>query len=268
MALSIPNRYVSALMAIRHLPESAIAELVEALASASINSRPEGMCSAIKDKVPSVPENQLESVVDALYALYNVREYSEMNRNSFLRELIAAIEDSAEEKFSESESGALRTRLRKLLNIDSLDSLSKAVRLQRTEERVYCRASIVSDIRPVFGANVGEKPLAAVIMHKLELGFHGDGEHHEFSVLASQWNEQTQYLSIGAKAVSHPAYFEIVAMGPKVIPLVLEELRDRPSQWFVALRALAKIDPVPPNANRSEAREAWLRWGLQNGYIS
>jgi hypothetical protein len=88
-----------------------------------------------------------------------------------------------------------------------------------------------------------------------------------FVALADEWYRDAQFLSVASKAVSHPSYFEIVALGPRVIPLILEQLRDRPSHWFVALRALAKVDPAEEGADRSASRDAWLEWGRKRGYI-
>jgi hypothetical protein len=56
-------------------------------------------------------------------------------------------------------------------------------------------------------------------------------------------------------------------MGKPALPLLLEVLRDKPSHWFAALRAVANVDPVDPEANPSEARKAWLDWGKSEGYI-
>jgi len=56
-------------------------------------------------------------------------------------------------------------------------------------------------------------------------------------------------------------------MGKPALPLLLEVLRDKPSHWFAALRAVANFDPVNPEANPSEARKAWLDWGKSEGYI-
>jgi hypothetical protein len=89
----------------------------------------------------------------------------------------------------------------------------------------------------------------------------------EFDALVERWRRETQHLSLISKKVAHPAYFRIIGMGKPVVPLVLEELRDRPSHWFVALRFTANTDPVPQGANPSRAREAWLEWGRAEGLV-
>lgn len=89
----------------------------------------------------------------------------------------------------------------------------------------------------------------------------------EFSILAEQWRRDTQHLSQISKKVTHPAYFRIMGMGERVVPLLLEELRDRPGHWFAALKATANVEPVPGGANPSTAREAWLDWGRSEGLL-
>ena len=89
----------------------------------------------------------------------------------------------------------------------------------------------------------------------------------EFSSLANQWSQDTRHLSVISRAVAHPAHLRIVALGERALPLILEELRDRPNHWFFALNAIANVDPVPPGANVSMAREAWLEWGRRGGLV-
>jgi hypothetical protein len=44
-------------------------------------------------------------------------------------------------------------------------------------------------------------------------------------------------------------------------------MEDRGGHWFWALKAIAGVDPVAPeDRGRVEAmREAWLRWGREQG---
>ncbi len=43
-------------------------------------------------------------------------------------------------------------------------------------------------------------------------------------------------------------YQRIVGMGLSTVPLILEELRREPDQWFWALEAITEENPVPPEA--------------------
>jgi Uncharacterised protein family (UPF0175) len=89
----------------------------------------------------------------------------------------------------------------------------------------------------------------------------------EFTALAELWRHDTKHLSQIAKKIAHPAYFRIMGMGEAVVPLLLEELRERPAYWFAALRATTNVDPSPAEATPSQAREAWLEWGKSQGFI-
>jgi hypothetical protein len=89
----------------------------------------------------------------------------------------------------------------------------------------------------------------------------------EFRSLVEQWRRDTHHFSQISKKVTHPAYFRIMGMGERAIPLLLEELRDRPSHWFSALKAIANFDPVPTGASPAMARDAWLEWGRKNRLI-
>jgi hypothetical protein len=69
--------------------------------------------------------------------------------------------------------------------------------------------------------------------------------------------------------VLHPAYQQIVGMGPAAISLLLLELKKDPDYWFEALKAITGIDSVVANdmGNLSKMVESWLDWGRVNGYI-
>ena len=91
-----------------------------------------------------------------------------------------------------------------------------------------------------------------------------------FRALADQSRWETGPLSSSTAIAAHPAYQEIIGMGPAAIPLVLRELQERGGHWFAALRALSGENPVPRQyAGRvPKMCEHWLEWGREKGYIS
>jgi hypothetical protein len=97
----------------------------------------------------------------------------------------------------------------------------------------------------------------------------GQGDLDEpFRALAAQWYQETGPLSSITKQAMHPAYQRIIAMGPRVIPLILKELQVRPAHWFWALNALTGVDPAREQTTFKGAVEAWLKWGYKQGYIT
>jgi hypothetical protein len=70
------------------------------------------------------------------------------------------------------------------------------------------------------------------------------------------------------EAESHPAYREIIALGPEVVPLLLRDLAESHTHWFGALEAITGAHPVPLAlaGNIPAMVDAWLRWARDNGY--
>ena len=84
---------------------------------------------------------------------------------------------------------------------------------------------------------------------------------------ADLWRKETRHWSSVTKMTIHPSYRRIMGMGPAVLPLLLQELRERPDHWFVALNAITGDDPTPPSGTFHEAVDAWILWGIQHGYL-
>ncbi len=67
----------------------------------------------------------------------------------------------------------------------------------------------------------------------------------------------------------HKDYQSIMARGKEVIPYILIRLKTKPDDWFWALKYLADNYDAAANATSfDEAVQAWLKWGIENGYIS
>ena len=90
----------------------------------------------------------------------------------------------------------------------------------------------------------------------------------KFQALATTWRNEAQALSSVTQMAMHPAYQQIIGMGPIVIPLILRELQDKPDHWFWALKAITGVDPVK-SSERGRVKQmaaAWLRWAKEQGY--
>jgi len=88
-----------------------------------------------------------------------------------------------------------------------------------------------------------------------------------FAELAARWSAETSLTSSVQRRVLHPAYQQIIGLGPPALPLILRELRERRDHWLWALYAIAREDPAPPDAAFDEAVDAWLRWGSERGLL-
>jgi hypothetical protein len=89
----------------------------------------------------------------------------------------------------------------------------------------------------------------------------------EFNKRADRWRKDTSFQSSLAAKFMHEDYQTIMAMGPPVIPLILNRLRTAHEHWFWALRHLARKDVAAGADNPTTAAKAWITWGKEKGYI-
>ncbi len=83
-----------------------------------------------------------------------------------------------------------------------------------------------------------------------------------FTELATRWRREVAATSSISKVYFHPAYQQIIGLGPDVLPLIFRELRKKPELWFWALGAITGENPAPKDAVGDVERqaEAWLKW--------
>jgi hypothetical protein len=187
MALQVPKQHLPTIGKILALSDAATTELISALSSATITSEAPALAEKIAGSVPTIQPTDLAEILGTLYSLYHVREFSEVGSSRFLTDLVEGLRSNPDFNLKKAEdASAAKKRFQRLLNVETLNILTKAIRLQRDGERIYCDARIVSDIRPVFGDDVADKPISAVITHTLKLGYHEGGDHKQFFVVLDE----------------------------------------------------------------------------------
>jgi len=89
-----------------------------------------------------------------------------------------------------------------------------------------------------------------------------------FRRLAEVWHQETDHLSSMSEASAHPAYQEIIDLGPDILPLLFRDLEENHTHWFGALAALTGAQPIPTGAGGKIPTmvDAWIRWAKDNGY--
>lgn len=90
-----------------------------------------------------------------------------------------------------------------------------------------------------------------------------------FLSLLRTWKEETKYLSLIYQKVMHPAYLEMIGMGPQIVPLLLEELGREPNFLFPALAAITGQNPVrrEHQGDIEKITQDWLDWGRREGHL-
>jgi hypothetical protein len=183
MALDIPIEEAPTIAVISTLPAASVDDLIAALTDAPLISDPKAMTAYISKRLPSISAKQMSPVLDTLYMLYYVRGLSGATETRFLSDLMNGVRELPGLKLTQQELTKLQARFKKLLSIKTLTAISKAARLQRDGERLYCESKILSDMRPVFGPDPTASPVGAVLTHTLKLVYHLGKEHKEFHVV-------------------------------------------------------------------------------------
>ena len=92
----------------------------------------------------------------------------------------------------------------------------------------------------------------------------------EFQRCAAAWKRDTSHLSVEGEIATHEAYQSIISMGAPAIPLILEDLRQEPHHWFIALDELTGESPELTEEDYGSIdalSDAWVKWGKSKGYI-
>lgn len=89
-----------------------------------------------------------------------------------------------------------------------------------------------------------------------------------FAELAGQWREATATESSLDRMVMHPAYQQIIGLGPQALPCILRDLARKPGRWAWALTAITGADPAAGCDTLEDAAAAWLEWGRGAGVAS
>jgi hypothetical protein len=90
----------------------------------------------------------------------------------------------------------------------------------------------------------------------------------KFKELRDQWHNDTNLLSFIKS--DHPAYQGIIKLGMPVVPILLEEMRDDPDWWSVALEVITGENPCKfpeMSGNLAKISKAWVDWGTARGLL-
>ncbi len=89
-----------------------------------------------------------------------------------------------------------------------------------------------------------------------------------FQQLMETWKAETAILSSVRQKKQHPAYRQIIAMGEPVVPLILADLKHKPSHLFWALAEITHSSPagLADATDLLDVVNAWIEWGQTQGY--
>lgn len=92
---------------------------------------------------------------------------------------------------------------------------------------------------------------------------------NSFYAVLRRWRSETAIYSDPDKITSHPSFLAMVQNADLITPLIIEELRQSPSQLVWVLDDAYGEQPYAPNStgNIREMTNAWIAWAERNGRV-
>lgn len=176
--LTIPDRYTDGLAKIMSLSAEQVGAVVLALQHANIGTQRE-MATLLVGALPDFQPDAIKAIAGALRSLYAVRTSMDLSLEDFVGSLVSAIHQNDQLK-PEDASGlsGLEKTLPELLGVHPLTVLSKARDLRVDFQNTFCDSRVITDMRPVFDAEVKQDPIGFVLTHTLKLEYHDQGGEH------------------------------------------------------------------------------------------
>ena len=186
MQFQIPKKDLAALKAIAELSALDFKALIDSIAQVKPTFSPVQFSRNVAKKVDKVQAGDVSEMLRVLFVLYRMKDGGDVEPNEIPQSVVEAFSglSSPKDGISANQKKVLATRLKALLSFDkSIAVTAKAFDVMTEHERTFCRARILSDVRPVFTDDT-KSASAAVIIHNLQIGYHdsGTGEHKEFYV--------------------------------------------------------------------------------------
>jgi hypothetical protein len=172
--ITIPGEYIAGFTKLIELSAENSRLVADALGKAkSVSVR--DLTMLVVENLPSLAVKDAREIVQTLLSLYFARASADVKIEQFVKDLIAAAKQSElpMPPFTDSAVESLTA----LLSVKTLSMISKARGLHFDHENTFCSVRVLTDLRPVFDADVKEDPAGFVIAHMLKLGFHHGRKH-------------------------------------------------------------------------------------------
>ena len=182
--LVIPEEYKGGMTTLLELKDAPIQELISALESAPLAMNYRTLSERVAPQVASIPREDVEEILEILVSLYVVRTSADVPVPEFIIDLCEAMDESGDESLQipSEKRDNFSQRLINLFSINALSVAAKARSVLVDHEHALCSARMFTDIRPVFGEQPDELPMAAVLVHTLKLTYHHGNQLKEFFV--------------------------------------------------------------------------------------
>jgi hypothetical protein len=200
--ITIPEKYRDGVAKIRDLSTEQVREVREMLdsvvATKGTETSPSQQSAAVSTAIEAgriprgLPIADAKEVAIATVSMYAVKQRRDVPNEQFVHYVADALAELG--RLPDEERDSFTSKLIVLLGSKVFDVTSKVDDLRRENERSFCHARIITDLRPVFTADVNDGPSAMVVVHQLKLAFHCDKDEDHPSIFISLSGENLNEL--------------------------------------------------------------------------
>lgn len=174
---------------IPQLARSALVQMAE-ISSANFQAMVEGfridgplvvrsdLTRRLLDRTVDLDEDDVAEFIDLTLSLASLR----VDRDITAEQLAEEISAASDLRVPDEKRSELRERIAVLLQVPSVQQLSKAADLLARDERVFHEARVTTDMRPIFEEDPSTVPQTAVILHNLTIVYHTSRGVEEWQV--------------------------------------------------------------------------------------
>ncbi|HKZ74524.1 MAG TPA: hypothetical protein VJ011_10700 [Steroidobacteraceae bacterium] len=205
--------------------ESLYAALKDCSATLRLQYVVDDLVAALEGRV-SFDRLALKGIIQLLFNLYWLRADQGLSAAAAAEEIVDAAR--SDDRFIEPPEGWAKftQQLAQLLSLDeSLGIAAKASFLTWQQPRHLHRARVLTDARPVFGADPSNMPAAFVITHTLQLEFHENGEDQEWFV-AVDANDLRSLKDAAERALKKEATLRNLLNKSGLVTMAWQETKD------------------------------------------
>jgi hypothetical protein len=169
----IPDNDKSGLKKIITLSDDDALKLIQILDQAPTTINVRSFNQNIVSRIDFLEEKDARNIINTLGSLYQVRLDLGLPIDEFVEEIVEVMSESGEDfvDLLNEHIDIFRERFSKLLNVKSLSQRTKTASLIVDHQIVFKHAKIISDIRPVFGDDIEQSPVGAVLVHNLKIEY-------------------------------------------------------------------------------------------------
>jgi hypothetical protein len=175
--LTIPRQFVEPLILLSNLPDETFEQLSKVIDLEKPIQDRNTLVQQFASELDDNEASEVKALVTSLISLANVRAY----RHWTIEQFVDALSNSPQLKdLTEAQHAKLRERTPRILSSRTLTTIARAGRVLTDHERVFHRARLHTDIRPVFRDD-SDIPSGAVLIYTLRIDAHKLGAQESFS---------------------------------------------------------------------------------------